>query len=334
MVGWRRACAGGAVGLAGTGIITVLCALVRDDVPVTVPALLLLIPIGLASVIARWTVGAFVAVVAAAVYAVEFLEPIGSVRIGLTSDVYVLVTFVVVAVTLGLLSDRRQAAVDAQRALLLGSVSHDLRNPLSTIRTVSSDLLDEANDDSNRSAMLHLVLNETDRMSRIVTNLLSISRSQIGRFAPNAEPTCVSGLVDALVERFRTLGERRLRAIVDADVPEVMVDAVQIDQALTNLVENAVRFAPPDAPIFVRASRRGHCVELTVEDSGPGVASSTGGKSHRPFRSADGSTGLGLMVCDAIVEAHGGKLHIGRSPSGGASVSFSLPIARRARLSH
>lgn len=333
MVAWRQAGLGGAVGLAGISVITVVCALLRDHIPVTVPALLLLVPIGLASVIARWSVGALVAVFAAATYALEFLEPIGEVRIGWTSDVYVLVTFVLVAVVLGAIADRRQSAIDAQRALLLGSVSHDLRNPLSTIRTLSTDLLDrEADRDSARSAMLQLLLEETDRMNRIVTNLLSISRVQMGAFAPAVEPTDPGALIDSTRERFAQLGVDRLGMDVEPGLPEVLADAVQIDQAITNLVENALRHAPLADTVVIAACRRGDHVEVSVEDSGPGFPALVPGGVQAPQRPPEGSTGLGLLVCEAIVEAHGGKLHVGRSELGGGRVAFTLPIARRSRL--
>jgi K+-sensing histidine kinase KdpD len=333
MVAWRQAAVGGAVGLAGISVITVVCALLRDYVPVTVPALLLLVPIGVSSVIARWSVGALVAVFAAATYALEFLEPIGEVRIGWTSDVYVLTTFVLVAVVLGAITDRRQSTIDAQRALLIGSVSHDLRNPLSTIRTVSTDLLDHESDrESARSAMLLLVLDETERMSRIVSNLLSMSRVQMGGFAPSAEPTNPSDLIDTTLERFNQLGEHRIKVTIEPGLPDVLADAVQIDQAITNLVENALRYTPASDLVVIAAGRRGDHVELSVEDAGPGFGSAGAGAIQSPSRQPEGSTGLGLLVCGAIVEAHGGKLQIGRSALGGGRVAFTLPIARPSRL--
>ncbi len=116
--------------------------------------------------------------------------------------------------------------------------------------------------------------------------------------------------------------------VLESNLPAVNVDAVQVDQVLTNLVENALRIAPPDSTISVRAWRQSDAfVGVSVDDEGPGFESSEPDQVFVPFRSGTGSSGLGLTVCKAIVEAHGGAIDIGRSPEGGGAVTFTIPTA-------
>ena len=179
-----------AVGLIAIAIVAAVF-LVLDDVPATIPALLLLAPIPLSSALSGWRIAVPIAIVAAGVFALAFLPPVGSIRIALAEDVFVLGALIFVAVMVGALMDSRRSAsdnamLDEGRAVLLRGVSHDLRNPLHTIRTVSSDLLDESitHDDATRAQLLGLVVRETDRLDRIVGNLLSVSQVDAGALLP------------------------------------------------------------------------------------------------------------------------------------------------------
>ena len=268
---------GASAGLGGIALVVGAC--YGDDTSATVPALALLVPIGVASLLAGWCVGVVVAVVAALAYALAFLPPIGHVRIGLTTDVEVLVAFVVVAVLVSLLADRRRAPapreelLDEQRAMLLRGVSHDLRSPLHTIRSVSSDLLaGDTYDDTTRRSLLGLVADESERLDRIVGNLLSISRVQSGTFAPELAPEALEPILTVGAGRLaRTVPSARIVVRVEPGLPEVRVDAVQIDQVLTNLLENALRVTPPGAEVVVAARALGRAeVEVSVVDHGPG----------------------------------------------------------------
>ncbi len=195
-------------GLACTLILTAVCYAI-GGIPATIPALLLLVPIGIAGVMGGVFVAVVVAIVAALCYALAFLPPIGHVRIGLTEDVIVLLTFIAVAIGVAVLSDRhreRSELLDDERVILLRSVSHDLRSPLTTIRSVSSDLLVEQNYDSTtRSALLSMVVDESDRLDRIVGNLLSASRIQAGALEPDQSAHDLADLVATCCSRFNRI---------------------------------------------------------------------------------------------------------------------------------
>jgi len=327
-----------AVGLIAIAIVAAVF-LVLDDVPATIPALLLLVPIALSSALSGWRIAVPIAIVAAGVFALAFLPPVGSIRIALAEDVFVLGAFIFVAVMVGALTDSRRSAsdnamLDEGRAVLLRGVSHDLRNPLHTIRTVSSDLLDESitHDDATRAQLLGLVVRETDRLDRIVGNLLSVSQVDAGALLPRLVSESVDDLVFRCVGRFNRLGIENVATDIEPDLPDVIADAVQIDQVLTNLIENALRYAPPGSDVVVEARAAGQYVEIAVADSGPGFSDAARANAGRPLprsavRSAgSNSTGLGLTVCTAIVKAHAGTIAVRDATTHGARVSFTLPI--------
>ena len=116
---------------------------------------------------------------------------------------------------------------------------------------------------------------------------------------------------------------------VDPGLPEVCVDGVQLDQVIANLVENAARHAPPDEPIRITARRGRGGVAVTVSDRGAGFSPQARRDAFQPFRSADGSSGIGLAVCKAVVEAHGGTIELLDTGGRGAAVRLTLPGSRR-----
>ena len=333
----RRGTEAWAVGFVGTALITAGCLLLGDLIDNTITALLLLIPITLASVLGGWHRSIVVAVFAATVYALAFLPPIGGVRIGLTRDVFVLITFVVVAAVIGIVSDRREPAthdptVSRRQEILLRAVSHDLRNPLSTIRAASTDLLAgvPANEE-RRAELLGLVVSESARLDRIVGNLLSVGRANAGQLVPAKAPEPLGDLIVSSVRRFERLGAPSIVLDLDPTLPELMIDAVQIDQVVANLVENAVRASPSDRSVGITTRRRGELVEVMVSDHGPGFQPAIRDHAFEAFRSASGSSGIGLAVCKAIVEAHGGRIDIVDGVTTGSTIRFTLPIGDRSR---
>ena len=175
------------------------------------PLLLLLIPITGAGVVGGWRASVPVALLSGMVYSLAFLAPRGVVRIGLTEDTVAIVTFVLVALLVSLLAGmagRAERERDAQRAVLLRSVSHDLRNPLATIRAASAELRDGlVVDDATRSELLDLVVAESDRLDRIVGNLLSLSRVEAGKLSPDREPEELDEIV--VVQRAPARGDER-----------------------------------------------------------------------------------------------------------------------------
>lgn len=222
--------------------------------------------------------------------------------------------------------------VDQQRSALLRSVSHDLRTPLATIRAVASDLrAGAAYDDATREELLDLVGDEAERLDRIVANLLSLSRIEAGALQPDRQAVTLDELVAERARRLSALFRRvRVQVDIPPDLPFVDADYSQLDQVVTNLLENAARHSPQGSTVHVGARRRDDMVELWVADEGIGVARFDRSRIFEPFRRGEGSSssGVGLAICKAIVEAHGGVIDVQANPGGGARFSFTVPVRR------
>ena len=218
--------------------------------------------------------------------------------------------------------------VDEQRAALLRSVSHDLRTPLAAIRAVVSDLLSGAPyDDATRAELLALVGDEAERLDRLVANLLNLSRIEAGALRPDSQEVAIDELVADTVKR---LGRLLIQHRVQIELPPLPVirgDYTQLSQVMSNLLENAARHAPQNSTIRIGGRDRDEFVEVWVDDEGIGVAPFDGQRIFEPFRRGEGSSssGIGLAICKAIVEAHGGRIAVEGAPGGGARFRFSLP---------
>ena len=226
--------------------------------------------------------------------------------------------------------------VDVQRSALLRSVSHDLRTPLATIRAVTTDLQDGPDYDvATRRELLTLVGDEAERLDRLVANLLSLSRIEAGAFAPERQAV---DLDELLRERGRRLAAMfaassvRLVVDVEDDLPLVDGDYTQLEQVVTNLLENAARHAPFRSTVTVSAHRRPRfeAVEVMVVDEGTGVSDYERSRIFDAFRRGEGSrsSGIGLAICKAVVEAHGGTIEVRRTEGGGATFAFTLPARK------
>ena len=242
-----------------------------------------------------------------------------------------IVTFVLVALLVSLLAGmagRAERERDAQRAVLLRSVSHDLRNPLATIRAASAELRDGlVDDEATRSELLDLVVAESDRLDRIVGNLLSLSRVEAGKLSPDREPEELDEIVAGSVRRLAA--GRRIDVRLPDDLPDVDVDRTQIDQVLTNLLENALRHGG-GTPVLVGATPAGSMVEVSVADGGPGFADRarqrateffTHGRPDRAGRRSASPCARRSSRPTAVRSA------VGDRPGGGALVSFTIPQA-------
>lgn len=222
--------------------------------------------------------------------------------------------------------------VDEQRAALLRSVSHDLRTPLATIRAIATDLREEpAYDDDTEHELLGTVCEEAERLDRLVANLLSMSRIEAGAFRPDRQAVDVEELVAESARRVRPLfRDARLEVDVDPAVPLVDGDYSQLDQVVTNLLENAARHAPVGSEVRVSATRRNGRVELRVSDEGPGIPEHEREHIFEPFRTGSGSasSGIGLAICRAVVEAHGGSVRVEPGEGAGAVFLVELPVHR------
>lgn len=222
---------------------------------------------------------------------------------------------------------------DRWRRSLMGAVSHDLRTPLATIKVAASSLRDPAAHLSPLDAteMAALIDEQTDRLDRLVANLLDMTRVQTGAFVLRPAPTPVADLVDEAVRALGTsIAGVRLRRDIPADLPLVDADGVLVVQVLTNLIDNAARYSPAGSVVTVSATTLGDAVEVSVTDQGPGVPPAERDTIFEMFnhREAGGRAGLGLAIVKAFVEAHGQTVRVDEAAGGGACFTFSLPVAR------
>jgi two-component system sensor histidine kinase KdpD len=231
---------------------------------------------------------------------------------------------------------RLQAQTNEVRAALFSSVTHDLRTPLASIKAGVTSLLQEdvALDEAQRRELLTTVLEETDRLNRLLGNLLELAKVRAGALVPAVEPTAIDEVVDAVLHRMRsTLAGVRVRTQL-REAPEVPVDPVQIDQVLTNLLENAARHSPSGGDVVVSVAPWQQAVRVRVADRGPGIPEDERERVFDAFYRRDDSgrtgSGLGLAIARAIVLAHGGRIWIEGTPGGGAAVVFELPMTSAA----
>jgi two-component system, OmpR family, sensor histidine kinase KdpD len=226
---------------------------------------------------------------------------------------------------------------EALKTALLDSVSHDLRTPLATIRAAAGALLDPTLQWSavERQQTAQTIDNEAQRLDRIVHNVLDMSRLEAGVLRPELEVVPVDEVVRPVVARLAGSLGSRLTVSIPEDLPPVLVDAVYMDEALTNLLENAVHHGGPDVPIAVSARPAGpERVAITVEDGGAGVPDEAMPRLFEKFyrvRQRGGPSrrglGIGLSVVKGMVEAMDGHVSAAPSPLGGLAVTLDLPAA-------
>lgn len=225
---------------------------------------------------------------------------------------------------------------EAAKTALLDSVSHDLRTPLATIRAAAGILGDPSLevDATARRERAEVIDREADRLNRLVSNLLDMSRIETGRVRARLEPFALDDVLETTLGRIRSAMEGHQVSLVGlAGLPPVSVDPVFIDQVLTNVLENAARHTPPGTAIRVSALETGQrgTVRLTIEDAGPGVPAEAMGRLFDRFSrvapSGEGSRrgfGLGLALVRGLVEAMDGSVAARRGELGGLAIDIDL----------
>jgi len=226
---------------------------------------------------------------------------------------------------------------DEVKTNLLNAVSHDLRTPLASIMASAGSLLQKDVDwsEGERDQFAAAIERETLRLNRIVNNLLDLSRIQGGGLRPEFDWYPLGPLIGDVLQRLRPSTARHHVVVDLADgLPPVRLDYVQIDQVLSNLVENAAKYSPPATEIRIRAQKVDEEIRIAVEDRGPGIPAEATTLLFRPFeRLQQGGarpkgTGLGLAVAKGLVEAHGGRIWVENRREGGSRFVFTLPITR------
>jgi two-component system sensor histidine kinase KdpD len=213
------------------------------------------------------------------------------------------------------------------KTTLLRTVSHDLRSPLTAITTAASGLDSATLDEAQRRELVSVITDESARLSRLVDNLLDLTRLQAGSAEPRPDWCSVEELVQGAIESVPPpAGGFDVR--LDPDLPLIQADAVQLERALANVLENSSHFAG-SAPVVVRGRASGRFVILRIADQGPGIAREELERIFEPFyrsRERGGGSGLGLAIARGFLEANGGRIRAESLPGQGTSFVIQLPI--------
>ncbi|HEX8032927.1 MAG TPA: ATP-binding protein [Ktedonobacterales bacterium] len=237
---------------------------------------------------------------------------------------------------------------DRLKTVLLGSVTHDLRTPLASINAAADSLaaLAASDDETKRLDLVETITTSADRLDRLIGNLLVLSRLEAGVATPEKDWYLIGDVIATVLDRLDLAGitqGRRIIVDVPDDIPLVPMDHAQIEQVVTNLLENAIKYSPPDQPIHVQArhvaaSAGRTDLEVHTVDSGIGIPAhelnAIFGKFYRVQRIrlpwADTrpptGTGLGLAICAGIIEVHGGRIWAESQPGAGSTFIFTLPV--------
>jgi two-component system sensor histidine kinase KdpD len=232
-------------------------------------------------------------------------------------------------------AEHTRVVVESERLYktLLNSVSHELRTPIATITGAATSLLDEKINGSRERwmAVVQEIQGAADRLNRVVENLLGMTRLESGRLKPKLEWCDVSDLISVAVNRMKAdFAQHELIVDVAPDLPLVQIDFVMMEQALLNLLHNAVVHTPPGTRVRITAKVDGNDLSLSVADRGPGLPPAdldrVFDKFYRAPGARPGGTGLGLSISKGLVEAQGGTISAENRANGGARFIIRLPI--------
>jgi two-component system, OmpR family, sensor histidine kinase KdpD len=255
-----------------------------------------------------------------------------------STDEHFLLTFAMMfaagLLTSALLHRVRQGQREELRSALLSTVSHDLRTPLAAITGAGTTLKEgwEALTPPQRSEMLDTICQEAERLERLVSNLLDMTRLEAGALSVKREWVPLEEMVGSALARLESrLAGRTITTDLPESLPLVSVDAVLFEQLFVNLLDNAAKHTPRDTPIEVRARSSADGVEIEVADRGPGLPA--GGETRLfdkffrgPHTSVEGA-GLGLAICRGIAHTHGGTVTAENRPGGGSLFRVQLPLS-------
>ncbi len=241
-----------------------------------------------------------------------------------------------VAVERERVAERAAEAAAAQRAeiaktAVLHAISHDLRSPLTAITTAGWGLRTEGISDADRLELLEVIDTESARLSKLVDDLLDLSKIEAGAIVPQADWCDLHDAVASAVAGLHT--KHPIEFALPADLPLVRADAAQLERVFSNLIGNAVKFSPAGSPVRITGSSSSSRVTVRVTDQGRGISKQDRPHVFEPFFSGRGQpgagSGLGLAICRGFVEANGGRIVLQTGTGRGTSFAVTFPVAPR-----
>ena len=315
-----------------------------------------------------WRVGLLAAIASALAFNWFHIPPTGRFDIAADRDAVALVTFVIVAIAgsalaemararaaeaerrqqetdtvlaelreLGAERDRIEAEAieagalrrsDELKTALLRSVSHDLRTPLTSIIATGAALDSPSLTEQERHELSEAVVQEGQRLSRLVENLLDVSRLESGSAEPRQEPVDLAGVLEAAKASIGDDGGE-VKLGIDAEIPALVADPVQLERAFANLFENGVRHGG-GRPVLVRSRETGGRLVVRVVDQGPGIPEQERERIFEPFyrrQGAEQGFGLGLAIARGFIEANGGEVAVESVPGQGSTFVVAFPLS-------
>jgi signal transduction histidine kinase len=235
--------------------------------------------------------------------------------------------------TITLRSAEQRARLERTRADLVSTVAHELRSPLTSVKGFTATLLSKWSrfTDDQKRVMLETVNADADRVTRLITELLDVSRIEAGRIQLHRELVDLRARTAKVVAGRVAAGDPESRFRIEAadGLPEVWLDADKIDQILANLIENAIKHGAGTVTTVIESAlvHGEPGVAVSVRDQGPGIAPEFAPRVFRQFWRAKrrGGAGLGLFIVKGLVEAHGGSIAVAQAPGGGAEFRFTMP---------
>jgi two-component system sensor histidine kinase KdpD len=228
--------------------------------------------------------------------------------------------------------ERLKAEAQNIRNTFLSSVSHDLRSPLAVVAGAASALLQKnaSLDQSDRLELLRTIHEETDRLERIIRNVLNLTRLESGAMNINKEWQPLEEIIGVVMNRLsERLKERPLELKIPPDLPLIPFDTLLMEQVFFNLMDNAVRHTPTGTPVEIAVTSQKSAVMIEIADRGPGIPAHEEEAIFNKFTRSTNTrmgAGIGLSICRAIIEAHGGRIWAENRSGGGAAFKFIIPV--------
>lgn len=232
----------------------------------------------------------------------------------------------------------KQQKLENSRREFVANVSHELRTPLTTVKSYAETLLDFVKDNKTAAAFTNTILNETDRMTRLVKDLLVLSSLE-NSASLNKTVFSLKAMIHDVVSTMTLVASEkghRLQFKQSSELPEFYGDSDKLEQVLYNIISNSIKYTPNGGKIIVRAGKVYHEIHIEVQDTGIGIPEKDLSRIFERFYRVDkarsrelGGTGLGLAISKSIIDSHGGQIHIDSKPGEGTSVLITLPIVKK-----